>query len=383
VLLPILQGFDPERTMESALNLAYPLGDLFLAIVVVRLFLLYDKGSYGFVWRFLVIGFILMTLSDIAYAYASWFEIYYPDSRATFLSQYVIDIPYTLSYLLWLVGLYALHRLLREDRLVRLEGIVPVALPRYGNILVYTRADGTVINTSPNYARIFEGRLASDLTLGDALGISEDEAQQILSGLRRERTLANIPVHVRSPSGNVHLMHLYGLANRYPENEFSGGNLLLRFPVRDEGIDDGLDQYDRSMVAYLLEQCGSEHRMEVSRFLQSYHTAYMLVLLRLLEREGGATLAGVLLDHLQDIATRRNWSLRFDLRRGLDGWPYPLETVREAFPVILRAARQAAAEMVDPYAVSAQMRLVDEQLGDARRREAARYERPGSETGFI
>ena len=383
VLLPIVQGFDLQRAGESALNLAYPLGDLFILIVVGRLFLLYEKGTYGFVWQLLAVGFLLMTLSDIAYSYSTWVETYYPGGQVTLFSQFVVDVPYVASYLSWLIGLYALARLLRVERLIDPAGIVPAGVPQFGHILIYTRADGAVINTSFNYSGFFESRSPTGESLAHALGIPEQEGQEILARLRRDRKLSEVPVRVRAPSGAMRVMLLYGLANRYPESEFSGGNMVLRFPVTDVWFDQGLDQYDRSMVTYLLEQSGSDFKTGVSRYLQNYHNAGLVVLLRLLEREGGAMLVDALLEDLRAIAADRGWPLGFDARHGVEGGPYDLDLIRAAMPVLVAAARKRTAEMMDPFTVGAQMRLVESRLGEALQREAVRYGKAGSEAGFV
>jgi hypothetical protein len=120
VFIPIIQDFDPQNLIVSALDLIYPLGDLLLMSIVWWLFFVYEKGDYGFGWRLLIVGFILTTFSDLVFTYATWEDLYYPDMKATVLSRLFVDFPYTASYLVWFLGLYALHILLREQRPVKL-----------------------------------------------------------------------------------------------------------------------------------------------------------------------------------------------------------------------------------------------------------------------
>jgi hypothetical protein len=72
IFIPIIQSFDPQRLIESILNLVYPLADLFLVIIVWRLFFTYEEGDYGFSWRLLTLGFIFMTVSDFIFTYTTW-----------------------------------------------------------------------------------------------------------------------------------------------------------------------------------------------------------------------------------------------------------------------------------------------------------------------
>src|SRR5258706_10061872 len=70
VLIPIIQNNDPSAIFESVLNILYPLMDIVLLILVLRIFLIYQPGNYGRVWSWLSAGFILITLFDFAFAYS-------------------------------------------------------------------------------------------------------------------------------------------------------------------------------------------------------------------------------------------------------------------------------------------------------------------------
>src|SRR5258706_124832 len=78
VLIPIVQNNDPSAIFESVLNILYPLMDIVLLILVLRIFLIYQPGNYGRVWSWLSAGFILMTLSDLTFSYATTAGLYYP-----------------------------------------------------------------------------------------------------------------------------------------------------------------------------------------------------------------------------------------------------------------------------------------------------------------
>jgi hypothetical protein len=111
ILVPILGAFDPANFIESVLNLLYPLADLILLLLVIRIFFAFTEGIYGQARFWVAIGFFAMTVSDLVYSYLASVDRYYPNGEATFMSVFVVDYTYTGSYLLFLVGLIVLQRI--------------------------------------------------------------------------------------------------------------------------------------------------------------------------------------------------------------------------------------------------------------------------------
>ena len=371
VFLPIIQGFDPEGLVESVLNLLYPLADLCLLIIVWRLFFTYEKGDYAFAWRLLTFGFILMTFSDFVFTYASWQEIYYPEMKATVLSRLVIDFPYTASYAIWLLGIYALFILRGEEHPIEL-GAQPRMVPSYGHILLYTKSDNTVISVSPNFGRLFKGGAVEGRSLAEALAISEQDERAIVEKLKLEQKVADLPVQIRNRSGAAQEVKLCGVAIASAQGEYAGANILLRIPVEDGSFDDALDQDARLMTQYLLDRSGSNYSAEIGQFLLDYHLAYIKVLLKLVSHEGGEAMSQSLLDKLLETSKEHNWQMRFNPQTVLEG-DYSLEVLREALPILLETAKQFAVRVTDPNVVAAQMQALDRQFSEAVHRDAARY----------
>ncbi len=106
VFWPTFKSFDPSTPMENLINIAYPVEDCLLLIVVWRLFFTYEKGEHGFGWRLLAIGFIFLTIGDLMYLYTNSTNpiLYYPDLQANLISRFGADVPYSFSYLLWMLG---------------------------------------------------------------------------------------------------------------------------------------------------------------------------------------------------------------------------------------------------------------------------------------
>jgi hypothetical protein len=381
IFMPILQSFDPQRLIESVLNLVYPLADLFLVIIVWRLFFTYEEGDYGFGWRLLTLGFIFMTVSDFIFIYTDWQGLYYPDMTANVISRLVVDVPYTVSYLLFFTGIYALRILMKEEHPIE-PGARIRMVRTYGHILIYTRNDNTVIDASPNFNRFFEAVNVKGKSLAETLTISEQDGHAILEKLRKEGRVVDLPLQIRNRSGALQEIRLSGLAVIDPQNVYLGSNLLLRMRVADSSFDDALHQESRSMARYLLEKSGSNNKAEIGQFLSDYYLSYIKSLLNMAFHEGGTVMSQALLDQLLETAIKHNWQMQFNLQTVLDSTNYSLEVLREALPVLLETAKRFVSDITDPLIVEARMREVSSRFSETVHRDVARYGKAENEMGF-
>ena len=378
VFKPIIQYFDAQRLLESILNFIYPLGDLFLAILVLRLFFSFEKGDYGFGWRLLAVGFILMTTSDFIFTYAIWEGTYYPDMKANLISRLFIDAPYTITYFLWFLGIYALRLLLREPQPV--ESVVqPRRVPPYRHIMISTRSDDTIFNTSSNSKLLFEEGSILGKGLAEALAISEKDGQAITEKLHKEGRVADLPIRVRNRAGDPQAVKLCGIVVLDPDSKYMGSNLLLRVPVDDNTSDDSLSQEARAMVGYLLEKSGSSYSVEIGNFLLEYHLAYFKEFFTLAFHEGGETMTRSLLEKFKETSLQHDWKLQFDLQTGLAKTIYPLEVLREALPALLQTVKQFVTRIKDPDTVETRMQEINMQFSEAIHKDATRYIKSGVE----
>jgi hypothetical protein len=123
VLLPIIQAYDSSAVLESALSLFYPLADTILVIQALRILFTAHKGTFSLSWFWIALGFILSAFSDLFFSYASGLDLYYPDMQANFMSIFLVDMPYTLSYIFFIVGLIPLcQRKLEPGQTERIQG---------------------------------------------------------------------------------------------------------------------------------------------------------------------------------------------------------------------------------------------------------------------
>lgn len=380
ILIPIIQEFQWHRALESLLSLAYPLLDLALISILWRLFFTYEEGDYGFSWRLLTLGFMCMTLSDLFFTYAAWQEIYYPDNVANLFSR-VTDVSYLIAYLLWIVSVYALG-ILREEKSAP-EPISKVRLVRtYGHILMYTKGDDTVLETSPNFGRFFENAEVTGKPFAEALTISAEDGRAIMNKIRAAGKVADLPIRVRNFSGAMQEMRVSGVAILNSQKGYMGCNLLLRMRVKDASFDNVLDQPSRAMAKYLLERSGSNTKSEIAQFLLDYYLAFIKMLFDMAAREGGVATAAALLDTLQATADRRNWDIKFDAKNILEHTDYPLDVLREALPELLETAKKFVANLTDPASVEERMAAISAQFNDTVKRDIKRYQEEGIEFTF-
>jgi hypothetical protein len=110
ILFPILGAFNPDEAVVSILNLVYPLLDLTLLLLVLRLFFAFVQGTYGQAHLWVAIGFFMKTFSDLFYYYLNGIARYYHYGLVDFRSVFLVDFTHTASYLLFLVGLIVLSK---------------------------------------------------------------------------------------------------------------------------------------------------------------------------------------------------------------------------------------------------------------------------------
>lgn len=364
ILIPIIQNNDATRWLESALNIIYPLADLFLLIIVLRLIFVYRSGDYGFGWNLLAVGFILHSISNLIFSYASLSDLYYPDLKVNFISGMAVDVPYNLSYLFWFIGLYALRITLSRHQ--PFEVIVQPKLVPNTSIIVYLKGDDTAIGVSDNFSYVFGTIYEKGRSLTSLLHITEQEAQSILNNIRSEKKISDLPIQVKNRFGTLQDAYLSGLATASSNGEYSGCNLLFRTLVEnDYALDEKLTQEEKLMASYLRRKSGSNERAQIRKLLLDYYLAYLKQLYNLAFRTGGAQLGLAFLEHLEQTAEEHQWPLEFDLETLLVDTEYELSLLREAFPILLESSRLFTTQLIDSITVEVEMQSISSQFSEA------------------
>jgi hypothetical protein len=374
VLRPIIQNNDPQRLLESILNLIYPLFDLFLLIIVLYLFFSYEQGAYGFGWRLLLIGFIIHQIANLIFSYASSSSLYYPSLQANWTSTLAVDVPYNLSYVFWLVGVYMLRILLSEHRTFELN--IQPKLVSNAHLLVFTKSDGTIIDVSHNFYSFFAPDDVKGKTLEHVLELTEQEVHSISEKIRVGKKLNDKLVHIKNHSGISQDGWVCGVAIFTPQGEYSGANYLIRMHVEDNTLDNKLTESEKSVVRHFLTNNISNENNEIRQLLLDYYLAYIKSLFNMAFHEGGATMSQLLLDELQSTAQNYGWQIQLNPQTILDGNLYPVDVLRNALPVFLETAKRFVSRITEPGLVDAELQELQAQIGETIHKNVAQYGKP-------
>jgi hypothetical protein len=281
-----------------------------------------------------------------------------------FISGVGIDAPYNLSYLLWLLGLYALRLALGRHK--PFESITQPRLVPNTSILIFLRDDSTVFETSENIHLISGTAQVKGIPLADLLQIPQQEARHILDTIHTEQKITDYPVSISNRPGILQEAYLSGIATISPSGEYSGCNLVMRILVEDNyKLDETLTKEQKFMVAHLRKITGSSERDQIRKLLLDYHLAYIKQLYNLAFRTGGARLSLSLMEHLQQIDREHQWQLQFDPETLINNADYQLSVLREALPILVEASRRFVSQLTDPDTVEAEIQSISSQFHDA------------------
>ena len=352
ILLPILKSYDPVNLVESILNVTYPLVDLLLLVVVLQLLFVYQKGNYGVAWLILSVGFMLMSVSDLIFAYASSMDLYYPESQVNLISSFGIDIPYGFSYLIWIIGLYALIILLDQPLTVDVESeLKPVP---NSHIIIHTKNDDTIIKTSGNFEEFFGVFNAKGISLREALGLSEQDDGRLNQSIRKNIRVSNLPVAVKDRAGKIHSVFLVGLAIMESEDVYQGANLCLRLVSGNRSLDHLLSDESRSVLKFLLDTTGINEDNEVKKLLFDYHLIQLQALHNFVVQISGSIAGDAYWEAIQSVAAENEFKFK---GRVLD-MQASLPLVRKTLPLLLDTAVRFAGQYGEPREVEEQLQNV-------------------------
>ena len=364
ILYPTLQNNDPSSRIESILNVLYPLVDLFLVLVILRMFYIYTKGDYGISWNLLTAGFLLHSISNLTFSYASLWDLYYPELKVNFISGLGIDVPYNLSYLLWSIGLYSMQTTLGKYRPF-LVNTQPRLVPNT-SVLIFLDVDHTVIEVSDNFDLVFDMQKVKGKTLSSVLHIPEAATRTLLEKIRRERRVADYPIQgITGRFGVLHDTYVHGSVIN-SEGEYTGCVMVLRLLLDDDyTLDEALSEYQKSMVAHLRKLGSSKERAAIQKLLLDYHLAYFKQIYNQMLQTGGAQLGQALLDHLQQSANEHDWALTFNTEDLIVNADYELKMLREALPALLDGAKEFASQLTNPEIIDSEIQSITSQFSES------------------
>lgn len=376
VLIPIVQYNDPTAVLESALNILYPLVDIALLVLVLRIFFTYQQGMVGRAWGWLSAGFVLHSLSNLIFSYASTADLYYPDGRFNLLSAIGVDVPYNLSYLFWLLGLWIVRSIQSAHRVSRKTDVTLALVPNT-HLLIYTKGDDTIIDVSRNYKWVFQLETVVGKTISEVLGISPSDADHLVGESRDSKILAERSMIAATRFGQKEA-GVSGVSVTNPQGEYSGGTFLLRLVVEDYSLDDLMPGEQKRMVQMLLSRTGTKEKeeKETRQLLAGYYQAHFQGFYRHIFEVGGATMADSFFTELQSVVGQRGWQV--DIRpedAAVDVSALSLSKTREALPMLFESAKRFVAGISDDATADSIVQDVRSRFNASTRANVAYFEK--------
>jgi len=113
LIIPALNQTQAGFSYKTIVDLAYPLGDLVMGFIALVLVLVLDGGMLSRPWTTVAMGCFCIAVSDLLYAFALSRGIYQVDPPDGLnLISYIVNVSYTLAYVLLALGVYLQARLL-------------------------------------------------------------------------------------------------------------------------------------------------------------------------------------------------------------------------------------------------------------------------------
>ena len=374
VLKPILETWDPQAAIESGLTLAYPVADMVLLVLALQLVITHGRGALGTTWRWVAAGFAVCALADLGFAYAAAHDLYYPDGQATLLSTLGADVPYALSYVLYIVGLRQRGAVQKELGAHASGGAALSPVPNT-HVLVFTRADDTVTSVSDNFRQVFPVEPTLSSTLSDLLGTPPDEARKFLKDIRQNGKIAERPSRAVTRSGRS-VIGISGVAFINAPNDYEGSLLLLRLICDQPHLDNSLSAYQKSMVGSLLRSTGTDQQEteEVRALLGSYGRQLIEALREEVAAQGGSSAQDALRAEMQALCDQRKWAVQIESDCSLQLRDACAEEMRMALPALVEAARKVVARRTSEEEVNKAVQDVRGRFTEATLRNIASLE---------
>ena len=373
VLKPIMDSFDQEKLLESLLNIAYPFSDLVLLILTLAILFSLEHGRFAFTWRLLGLGLVFMSLGDLIFSYASWNEIYYPESQLNTLTI-LIDTLYYIAYFTLGLGAYSYYMTSASRQPVKLD-IVLQSLTK-SNILVFIDADGRIISLSDNFANLVRSQSTGQYVktrLSEALKIDRSLMMDFIKRTLAQGFLSNQPVDIREARGARGHIWLTSLPVYDDQKHLVCIGLVLRANLHLQDEEErALTEEQKMLVNYYLTQTGT-YRYEENQVIKAYFLQQIRLLYSLVQQFNGVSVAEKLLTSLSHVAGQNQWHFTFtDQEIGIPE-EYEGEVLADRLCILLQEARSFAVNMINLNVVRQELRILDNNISPDNLRYLDKY----------
>jgi hypothetical protein len=349
IVVPQIQSYEPGSLYETILTIFYPIGDLVLFIFVLRVAFKYQQGVSGNAWLWVAFGYILNTVSDLIFAYASANGLYYPNGQVNFISLIASDTLYSVSYMLIILGL-AIMRSVRISKPIQSEPAPAVLNIANTHILLFTDTYDLINDTSKNFGLVFAQTNPIGRSLDGVLGLPVNKANEVVSRIKTNRVMEEETVTVNTRLGSKEVQ-ISGQSISSPDGEYIGEILLIRLFMEDFTMDQGLTDYEKSIIRSVITKSGSREQSEIKNLLLRYYSSYIKAYHNLAVSEGGEAMADSVIKRLKTQAAEAGRQIDLNHEGFIDNHNLPLEQIRPILSTMQATARKIVKEITDEEAV--------------------------------
>lgn len=360
VLLPIVQSFDPTRLLESGLNILYPVLDLVLFPLSFLVLGSLGDGKLAISWKIISVGFIIRAVSDVIFAYVTWYEIYSPGGTVNLVTA-LYDFVYVMSYAVTWLGFVAYHLLTTDAPATHMLIEQPETAKNF--ILVSSDRANRIISYSDNFLALLKRDPRSEIkgaSLYGLLGLDETTLKTFQTELEQRGFVDALKFQIKNADGKNIDVHLSALAVYDPRKYFEGVNMVIT-TVLPLGVEDHLSTESQGMVRSILSKTGDLQR-QTKAALTSYFNTHMRMLDTLVHQYGGKTIVQTMRMVINDTASKNGWQIR---KEGADFVIHDqpeITVLVETMSALLIAAKTYATNMVGAQLVKVEVDSVNAQI---------------------
>lgn len=362
VIWPILASFDPERILESIINLAYPVLDLSLLALTVSIIIALQQGRFGFTWKLIGMGLIATAMADLLFSYASWNEIYDPAGQLNAITLFT-DTLFVFSYLAMGLGAYS-YRLISE-KIITADIQLMKQPSTKTNILLFVDKEGKIITLSDNFLNLTGENVREwylKMPLDQALQTNRDAIAQILAKTSQQGSTSSEPIKVKDIHGTIKDAWLTAYAVRDNNGNFISTAVILKTILSPrDGPERPMTEEQHNLLENFLNKTG-DYQSEENQTIKRYFLDQLQLLYSLIQQFSGALIADRLFEHLSGISDAKRWQFTFGkLQIGIPE-EYEGVTLADRLSTLLNAARDYAGEATNLKMIEQEMRLLDRNL---------------------
>jgi len=350
IVNPVIQNYEPGTVLATIFTLFYPIGDLILFIFILRVAFKYQQGVNGNAWSWVAAGYILTTIADLIFSYASANNLYYPNGQVNFISSIGSDMLYSLSYMLILMGL-SIMRCSTQNIQESSDSSIDLPVVPNTHILFFTGSDDLINDVSQNYASIFEAGTVIGQPFARAVGLSVEKASGLISMVKSRRILSEEQTVMINTRQGLRNARFSGETITTPDGGFTGLILLLRLFLEGQSSDDAISDYHRSIIRSLIKKTGSSEENEKKALLTSYYSLILKGWIDAVETEGGNLMGHSVSGKIQTVANESKWKISIDTEGNMNTGEIPLEEAKKSLEDAIKKAREITIEITDAEVV--------------------------------